>query len=287
MPDEQVDPTDWQHVCRPRRYTNLGALGRVCRVGLATRGNTSLAPDDVLRAIDAGIGYLNWCGHTDGMSQAVRGLGPRRRDVIVATQLSARTAKGARPELRELLGELGTDYLDVVTYYYVETRDEWRRILAPGGAAEALEEAKACGVVRAIGVTSHQRPLAAQIVRSRRVDLAMIRYNAAHRGAERDVFPICRRHNVPVVAFTGMRWGALLDPTPDDPPDFQPPPAPDWYRFVLCHPDVTVALVAPDGREELEEDLQLLPDWRGLEPDEYRRLRTHGDRVRRHAGSFP
>lgn len=27
--------------------------------------------------------------------------------------------------------------------------------------------------------------------------------------------------------------------------------APDWYRFVLHHPAVTVALMAPDGRAEL------------------------------------
>ena len=34
---------------------------------------------------------------------------------------------------------------------------------------------------------------------------------------------------MPVVTYTGLRWGALLRGTPDDPPDFEPPGAPYWY----------------------------------------------------------
>jgi aryl-alcohol dehydrogenase-like predicted oxidoreductase len=117
--------------------------------------------------------------------------------------------------------------------------------------------------------------------------MIMIRYNAAHRGAEEEVFPVTTRRKLPVTAFTGLRWGALLEPTPDDPPGFRVPDAPDWYRFVLCQPAVTVGLMAPNGRAELEEDLTVLDDWRGLEPTAYAELRDHGDRVRRHAPRFP
>ena len=61
----------------------------------------------------------------------------------------------------------------------------------------------------------------------------MIRYNAAHRGAEREVFPVTDALGLPVIAYTALRWGGLLRPTPDDPPGFVVPPAPAWYRFVL------------------------------------------------------
>jgi len=50
----------------PDIVTRSGAP--VCRLGLATRGNTHLASQDVAHAIDRGINYLNWCGHPDGMS---------------------------------------------------------------------------------------------------------------------------------------------------------------------------------------------------------------------------
>jgi predicted aldo/keto reductase-like oxidoreductase len=282
----RIQPTT-ESITRPRRTARFGALGEVCRAGLATRGNTRLEPEAVIEAVRRGINYLNWCGHADGLSAAVRRLGERRREVLVAVQLEARAADAAHRELRGYLGELGTTYLDAVTYYYVEHENEWREIIGPGGAAEALEDLRREGTVRAIGLTTHQRPLAAALAASGRLDLLMVRYNAAHRSAEDDVFPATEARGLPVVTYTGLRWGALLQPTPDDPPGFTPPAAPEWYRFVLCHPSVTVGILAPDGERELAEDLTLLDDWRGLEVERYEALRAHGDRVRRHAGAFP
>ncbi len=271
----------------PARTATLNGLANVCRLGLATRGGTHLDEDSILKAIDHGVNYLNWCGHPDGLSQAVRQLGTRRSEVFVAVQFEARSSKQAHEELRSLLAELNTNYLDVVTYYYVEEAAEWDEIRAPGGAAEVLQEAKRQGTVRAIGVTSHQRPLMASIARTGQVDLFMLRYNAAHRGAEQELFPIARQRQLGVIAFTALRWGALLQATPDDPPDFRVPSAPEWYRFVLCHPDVTVALMAPDNSAELAENLALLADWRGLDAPRYQAMQRHGERVRRHGGQFP
>lgn len=274
-------------VKNPPRLAEFGTLGRVCRLGLSTRGNTTLESTDVLEAFRRGVNYFNWCGHADGLSQAVRQLGPVRRQVKIAVQVGARDAKGARKELEGYLKELGTQYVDVVTYYYLEHEDEWDEVHAKGGAAGYLEGERLNGVIRAIGVTTHQRLLAAKLARDRSVDLLMVRYNAAHRGAEREVFPVAAEFDVPVVAYTCLRWGALLESTPDDPKSFSPPTAPNWYRFVLCHPAVTVAIMAPNSRAELEENLAVIDEWRGLGKSEYTRLRKHGDRVYKHAGEFP
>ena len=65
------------------------------------------------------------------------------------------------------------------------------------------------------------------------------------------------------------------------------PRAPAWYRFALQSPSATVALMAPDGRAELDEDLTVLDADAPLTPEEYERLAEHGRRVRAHAGSFP
>ncbi len=115
----------------------------------------------------------------------------------------------------------------------------------------------------------------------------MVRYNAAHRGAETEVFPAAEAAGLPVVAYTALRWGGLLRPTPEDPPGFTPPPAPAWYRFVLQNPAVTVTLAAPHDRRELDEDLTVLDATAPLTSQEYERLAEHGRRVRRHAGQFP
>jgi aryl-alcohol dehydrogenase-like predicted oxidoreductase len=119
------------------------------------------------------------------------------------------------------------------------------------------------------------------------LDALMIRYNAAHRGAEAEVFPITDALAMPVIAYTCLRWGALLRPTPEDPPGWRVPRAPAWYRWVLQNPAVTVALAAPEDGEELDEDLSLLDPWEPLPPDEYAAMSAHGDRVRLHAPHFP
>jgi predicted aldo/keto reductase-like oxidoreductase len=258
-------------------------MPEVCRLGLATRGNTHLKSVDVLRAVERGVNYLNWCGHPDGLSSAVAGMGSHRRQVVLAAQFQSRSARDAEREFASMLVELNTDYIDVLTLYYVESQKEWDELIEPGGAWEYLAEQKQRGRLKMIGLTSHQRALAAEWAQSEKLDLLMIRYNAAHRGAEREVFPVTR---IPVVTFTGLRWKALLDRTPDDPPDFAPPSAVECYRFCLAHPAVAVALAAPENRDELEQDLMLLDDWRAPEEQVRETLRAHGDRVRKNAGVF-
>ncbi len=264
----------------------------VCRLGLASHGQTAITPDDVLYAVSRGVNFLNWPGEAEGpggedaFSEAVESLGPARDSVVVCAQFGARTADDAAAELRSVLTTLRTDYVDVLTLYYVERPEGWRQLTAPGGALEYLRAAKKDGTVRRVGVTSHQRKLAAEMARSGLLDVLMVRYNAAHRGAEREVFPVADELGIPVIAYTALRWGALLRPTPDDPAGFAVPRAPDWYRFVLRSPSVAVTLAAPHTRAELDEDLEVRDTPGPLDPREYEQLAAHGERVRRHAGQF-
>jgi predicted aldo/keto reductase-like oxidoreductase len=270
-----------------RLFAFRRSLPPVCRLGLATRGNTRLTREDVCQALQAGINYWNWCGHDDGMAAAIRELGSRRREVVIAIQLESRDKEGAQQELEQNLSRLQTDYVDVVTFYYVEHRGEWQEILGTKGALPAMKEAQKKGAVRMLGLTTHQKPLAEEALRGRELDLLMVRYNAAHRSAETCLFPIAQELDTPVVTFTSLRWKGLLHPTPDDPPNFKPPTATEWYRLVLSHPAVSVALMAPDNRKELQDNLTLLADWRPPTEQEREALFQHGERVRRHAGRFP
>lgn len=269
----------------------LARLGHRCppvlRLGLATRGNTRLKSQDVEHAVAQGINYLNWCGHDDGLARAVRKMRSDREQVVLAIQLQERSRSLAQRELADALRTLGTSWVDVVTFYYVEDVGEWEQITGPGGALEAVEEARQRGDVRMTGLTTHQRALGAKCAASGKLDLLMIRYNAAHRGAEQDVFPVTDRQEIPVVAFTAQRWGALCNHTPKDPPGFRPPRAAAWYRFALANSSVSVVLMAPGNKLELEENLTLLDDWRPPSAEELETLIAHGARVRKHAAQFP
>jgi predicted aldo/keto reductase-like oxidoreductase len=269
------------------RCAELGhGLPAVLRLGLAARGNTHLTPEDVASAVGRGVNYLNSCGYDDGITRALRGGLIDRRQVVVAAQLGGRTARSMRKSVDRFLALIGSDSLDVVTLYYVEEESEWKEIVGPGGAMEALEEARRDGRIRMIGLTSHQRKLAARWAESGKLDLLMIRYNAAHRGAEEDVFPVAERLGIPVVTYTAQRWGALKKRTAGDPEGFTPPHAREWYRWALAHPRASVVLMAPANRQELEENLQLLDDWRAPRPEDFEALAAHGRRVRQHAGLF-
>ncbi len=106
----------------------------------------------------------------------------------------------------------------------------------------------------------------------------MVRYNAAHRGAEREVFPHLGDEPPGVVAYTATRWGALLDPrlTPDGEPT---PTATDCYRFALSNPSVDVCLCGPRDGAELDGALAALD--RGVMDDgELAWMRRVGDAVR-------
>src|SRR5690348_7782434 len=120
------------------RWAELGGWLPVTRLGLATRGNTSLTAEDVALAVERGVNYLNWCGYDDGIAQALRRKLIERERVVLAMQLDARDAASAEAELENAFRTLSTRRIDVVTFYYVESRREWEQITARDGALKML-----------------------------------------------------------------------------------------------------------------------------------------------------
>src|SRR5262245_24985414 len=132
------------------------AFGRpVCRLGLASRGwpASAITPDEVLHVVERGVNFLNWPGEADepggadAMGDAIATLGSRRQSIVVSGQFGARTARDAAAELRTILATLRTDFIDVLTFYYVEQEAEWRSLIGPGGALEYCRVAKDDGII--------------------------------------------------------------------------------------------------------------------------------------------
>jgi predicted aldo/keto reductase-like oxidoreductase len=136
------------------------------------------------------------------------------------------------------------------------------------------------GKTRAIGFSSHDRKLASTLAAALPADVLMVRYNAAHRGAEREVFaPLgCLGSSRPgIIGYTATRWRMLLDPQPAL--GFaKPMTAPECYRFALGHPMVDMVWCAAGSADELREDVAgvLAGPLAGERADEVRRF---GDAV--------
>jgi aryl-alcohol dehydrogenase-like predicted oxidoreductase len=89
-----------------------------------------------------------------------------RQDFFLATKTGDRNYEGARTSLHRSLERLKVDQIDLIQMHNLVEEAEWQTAFGPGGALEALVEARANGLVRFIGVTGHGSQVAAMHLRS-------------------------------------------------------------------------------------------------------------------------
>jgi len=160
----------------------------------------------VREAIDAGIDFMDnaWEYH-DGRSEEIMGeaLKGRREEVFLMTKVCThgRDRKTAMRQLDQSLKRLGTDYLDLWQIHEVVYDNDPDLHFAPGGAVEALEEAKRAGKVRFVGFTGHKDP--AIHLRMLSFDfpfdtcqLPLNCFDATFRSFERQVLPELHRRGI-------------------------------------------------------------------------------------------
>ena len=254
----------------------FGAALHAAPLGLA--GSYGIDAKGVERAFhELGVNYFFFTGRDDGMREGLRNLIAQghRDEMIIAGGANVPTGFGVRGAFDKDCKTLGTDRLDVFQVFWVQYH--W---YVTGGTWPAMRKLKEEGRVRMLGVSIHDRPLARRLTTELGLDMLMIRYNAAHRGAEKEIFADLPAARPAIVAYTATRWGKLLEPaggkgamTPEE-----------CYRFPLSNPNVDVVLCGPRSYEELEQDargvaLGPLPESRLSE------VRAFGDVVRSTAAS--
>jgi len=118
----------------------------------------------VQEAVDGGIGFFDnaWEYH-DGESEQIMGralAGGRRTRVFLMTKVCThgRDRATAMRQLEQSLRRLRTDHLDLWQIHEVVYENDPERHFAPGGAVEALDQAKREGKVRFVGFTGHKDP---------------------------------------------------------------------------------------------------------------------------------
>lgn len=139
-----------------------------------------------------------------------------RGDFFLATKTGMRTAAEAREELHRSLDRLRVDRVDLIQLHSLGHPDDWDRAMGPGGALEALLEARAQGLVRFIGVTGHGWAIPAMHRRSLArydFDTVLMPYNylmaqnERYRATFEEVMAICRERNVAVQIIKAVARG--------------------------------------------------------------------------------
>jgi aryl-alcohol dehydrogenase-like predicted oxidoreductase len=231
----------------------LGRTGlKVSRIGLAP-GRGRLPASEVERAFERGINYLYWGSLRAGSYRdAIRNIGKSNREkMVLVVQSYSRSPWYMRCSLEKALKQLKTDYTDLLLLGW------WNRT-PPPGILEAALSLKERGLARHLMISCHDRTSFKDYAAEKSFGAIMVRYNAAHPGAEQDVFPHLPTTDRPgVVAYTVTRWGGLIDPS-QTPPGERTPTSTDCYRFALTSPFVNLSLSAPQNKAQLDQTLATL-----------------------------
>ncbi len=78
-----------------------------------------------------------------------------RDSVFLATKTGHRTYEKAKAQIHASLERMQVDQIDLIQMHNLTQADQWETAMGPGGAMEALLEAKSEGLVRFLGVTGH------------------------------------------------------------------------------------------------------------------------------------
>ena len=228
--------------------------------------------DGYQAALDCGVNYVDTArSYLDGKDEQVIGqaIKGRRHDLVLASKTAQRDAKGARQELETSLRALNTDYIDIYQLHHLNTEEERTKALGPGGALEAVQQARDEGLVRFIGVTGHDWPQIAQAVLTGDFDTVLCWYNCALREAEETVFPAAQANDTGVVIMNASRNEKLLK-GPNAPAPEQ------FYRYVLSNEAVTTTIMGLRNVDLFEQVAAGLSERVMISPEERAELEAYG-----------
>ncbi len=227
-------------------------------------------------AFERGCNYFYWGSfRRSNMGEAIKNISARgkRDELVVVIQVYNRIAGMMASSVERGLKKAKLDSAEVLLL-------GWYNSMPSPGIIEAAQKIKERGLVKFLAMSGHHRPTFPVVAEKGILDIIHIRYNAAHRGAETEIFPKLPEEGKPgIVTYTATRWGALLKQR-KMPPGENLPRGSDCYRFVLSNSNVDVCMSGPKNRKEMQEALQTLE--RGpMSTEEMDWMKRVGDHVHR------
>ena len=202
----------------------------------------------------AGINYIDTArGYTVSEEYLGYGLEGIRDKFILATKSMARDKEGMARDIDISLRNLRTDYIDLYQFHNPNAA-QLEQILAPGGAMEAMLEARAAGKIGHIGITLHSLDVFEKVVEYDWVESVMFPYNIVEIQGEAMIAK-CAEKNIGFIAMKPLAGGALEN-------------AALAMRFVCANPNVSVVIPGMAEEKELSQNLAAANDTTPLSAGE-------------------
>ncbi len=133
----------------------------------------------------------------------------RRSEVFVVSKVYPHNAskRGAIAACERSLKRLNTDYLDLYLLH-------WRGSVPLAETLEAFQTLHQAGKIRGYGVSNFDTAdmeAAAQLKGGKAIATNQVLYNLMRRGIELDLLPWCRQRNIPIMAYSPIEQGRLLN----------------------------------------------------------------------------
>lgn len=255
-------------------YVSLGNTGlKVSQVSFggipiqrADAANT-MAVVDALEA--RGINFIDTArGYTVSEEYLGAALEGRREKFIIATKSMSRDAEGMTRDIGISLSNLRTDYIDLYQIHNLPEKD-FDKVFGPGGAYEALCDAKAAGKVRHIGATAHNADVLRRLVEEYgdKIETLMFPYNIVETQGH-DILAAARKKGIGTIAMKPMAGGNLDD----------------WnlaLRFIAAAGVIDVSIPGMGSVEEVHRNADAADGFSPLTAEEL----TQCDAIRKELGS--
>ena len=247
-------------------YITLGKTGlRVSRMGFGgipiQKVDASVTHALMERLAQRGVNYIDTArGYT--VSEQFLGEvleGGLREKFVIATKSMACTKEAMARDIDISLKNLRTDYINLYQIHN-PSMAELEQVLAPGGALEALMEAKAAGKIRHLGLTAHMAAVFERALELDWVETVMFPYNIVETQGE-ELMAKCREKNVGFICMKPMAGGALED-------------ARLALRFIRQNENVSVVIPGMYDIREIDENLSAMEDISALTSDELAKIET-------------
>jgi predicted aldo/keto reductase-like oxidoreductase len=214
----------------PIPYRTLGHTGEKVsivglggyHIGIQADENESIR---IIRAsIDNGINFMDNCwDYNEGISEIRMGKALKdgyRQKVFLMTKIDGQNKKTALEQMEVSLRRLQTDTIDLLQFHEMIRMEDADRIFAPGGAIEAVLDARKAGKIRYIGFTGHKSPAIHLKMLQRAFDegftfdavqMPLNVLDSHYDSFEGKILPVLLKHHIGVLAMKPMGFGNILN----------------------------------------------------------------------------